>query len=55
MHKLLGSIDLQQWPEAAALPDWSKIAFDYCPGQALHQLLPNAPADAVALLGELLR
>jgi cell cycle related kinase len=51
----MGSIDLEQWPEAAQLPDWGKIEFGQSEGVPLGQQLPDAPADALALLGELLR
>jgi cell cycle related kinase len=54
MQQTLGSITLQQWPEAEQLPDWHKISFGPNPGQALAQLLPDAPAAALDLLGRMI-
>jgi cell cycle related kinase len=54
MQQTLGSIRLQQWPEAEQLPDWHKISFGPNPGQPLAQLLPDAPAAALDLLGKMI-
>lgn len=53
--RLLGSVDLDQWPEAAQLPDWGKIQFPHSEGVPLAQQLPDAPSDAVQLLEALLQ
>lgn len=54
MQQTLGSITLQQWPEAEQLPDWHKISFGPNPGQPLAQLLPDAPAAALDLLAQMI-
>ncbi|KAF6254757.1 kinase-like domain-containing protein [Scenedesmus sp. NREL 46B-D3] len=54
MQQTLGSITLQQWPEAGQLPDWHKISFGPNPGHPLAQLLPDAPAPALDLLAEMI-
>jgi serine/threonine protein kinase len=54
MQQTLGSITLQQWPEAEQLPDWHKISFGPNPGQPLAQLLPDAPAAALDLLAKMI-
>jgi cell cycle related kinase len=54
MQQTLGSITLQQWPEAEQLPDWHKISFGANPGQPLKQLLPDAPAPALDLLARMI-
>jgi cell cycle related kinase len=54
MQQTLGSITLQQWPEAGQLPDWHKISFGPNAGQPLAQLLPDAPAAALDLLGKMI-
>eukprot|EP00775_Hariotina_reticulata_P002433 gene2433-2737_t len=54
MQQVLGSITLQDWPEASQLPDWHKISFGFSPPQPLSQLLPDAPEAALDLLQQLL-
>jgi serine/threonine protein kinase len=54
MQQVLGSITLQDWPEACQLPDWHKISFGFSPTQPLCQLLPDAPEAALDLLQQLL-
>lgn len=52
--QLFGSVDLEDWPEAALLPDFHKIQFPETKPRPLEDLLPDAPADAMDLLGRLL-
>eukprot|EP00879_Flechtneria_rotunda_P023253 GHRR01024595.1.p1 GENE.GHRR01024595.1~~GHRR01024595.1.p1 ORF type:complete len:190 (-),score=83.96 GHRR01024595.1:595-1164(-) len=54
MQQTLGTITLQDWPEVEQLPDWHKIRFGANAGIPLQQLLPNAPAAAVDLLGRMI-
>jgi hypothetical protein len=63
----LGPFCLEEWPEAAALPDWGKVRFDDdghgsggdgddgSSGSRLAALLPDAPPGTVDLVGALLR
>lgn len=55
MQQTLGSIDLQEWPEAEQLPDWHKVMFGQSPGIGLDVLLPDASAAALDLLQGMLR
>lgn len=55
MVATLGSIHLEQWPEAAKLPDWDKIMFGEQPSTPLAQLLPDASPEALTLLSKLIR
>jgi hypothetical protein len=55
MQSTLGSITLEDWPEAEQLPDWHKIAFAPCQPTPWQQLLPCAPQGALELVAQLLR
>lgn len=54
LQQRLGSISLQDWPEAAQLPDWHKVMFNPCAGQPLSQLLPDAPPALLELLAAMI-
>jgi cell cycle related kinase len=55
LQQRLGSISTTTWPEAEQLPDWHKITFSAdMRGQALCELLPDAPPAMLELLAAML-
>lgn len=56
LQAALGPITPAVWPGVAALPDWGKVSFEPAgAGAGLRALLPDAPDDALDLLGSMLR
>lgn len=49
-----GSIE-DAWPGVTQLPDYGKISFNHAKGFPLEELLPDASAGSVKLLGRLLQ
>mmetsp|Transcript_41359 Transcript_41359/g.132103 ORF Transcript_41359/g.132103 Transcript_41359/m.132103 type:complete len:275 (-) Transcript_41359:110-934(-) len=52
---MFGTPDLRVWPDAASLPDYGKISFPRMKGVPLGEVLPEASAGAVDLLGRMLQ
>ncbi len=52
--RVLGTPDVHSWPELSELPDYNKIVFPTLPPVPLHEILPDVPADALALIQKFL-
>nr|XP_017528871.1 cyclin-dependent kinase 20 isoform X5 [Manis javanica] len=53
--RILGTPSPQVWPEITELPDYNKISFKDQAPMPLGELLPDAPPQALDLLGHFLR
>ncbi|XP_057346197.1 cyclin-dependent kinase 20 isoform X4 [Manis pentadactyla] len=53
--RILGTPSRQVWPEITELPDYNKISFKDQAPMPLGELLPDAPPQALDLLGHFLR
>ncbi|XP_062955329.1 cyclin-dependent kinase 20 isoform X3 [Cynocephalus volans] len=54
VHRILGTPSPQVWPEITELPDYNKISFKDRAPVPLEEVLPDASAQALDLLGQFL-
>ena len=53
MFETLGTPNDETWPSAKNYPDWGKMRFQHFPGKSWQNILPDAAADAIDLVRNL--